>query len=359
MSKYWSEVVRNIEPYVPGEQPQIDGLIKLNTNESPYPPSPEVSRVLSQDLIDRLRFYPDPNATQLRRAIARYYQLDSDWVFAGNSSDEVLAQTFMAFFQQDKPVLFPDITYGFYPVYCQLFGIESRSLPLAEDFSLGLEQYRQPNGGIIFPNPNAPTGLEASLADIESLLRDNTESVVVVDEAYIDFGGTSATALLKHYDNLLIVQTFSKSRALAGMRVGFALGNPVLIEALERVKNSFNSYPLDAIAQRAAQAAIEDKAYFEECCNKVIATRAATTQALTELGFEVLPSKANFIMAKPPAPIRAKQTAEALRERRIIVRYFDKPRISQYLRISIGTDAQMQQLVAGLREIVRFSGEAG
>ncbi|MBU2887604.1 histidinol-phosphate transaminase [Gilvimarinus agarilyticus] len=358
MSKYWSEVVRTIEPYVPGEQPQVDGLIKLNTNESPYPPSPEVNRVLSQEVVDRLRFYPDPNATELRQSIARYYDLDAGYVFAGNSSDEVLAQTFMAFFQQEQPLLFPDITYGFYPVYCQLFGIESKKIPLTEDFTLGLEQYRQANGGIIFPNPNAPTGQLTPLEAIEALLVDNTESVVVVDEAYIDFGGASAVSLLERFENLLVVQTFSKSRALAGMRVGFALGNPALIEGLERVKNSFNSYPLDAIAQLAAQAAMEDRDYFDQCCRKVIATRVTTIDALVQLGFDVLPSQANFVMAKPPAHITAKHMAEKLRERKIIVRYFAKPRISDYLRISIGTDEQMQQLLVCVREILELTGVA-
>ncbi|MDO3385273.1 histidinol-phosphate transaminase [Gilvimarinus sp. SDUM040013] len=358
MSKYWSEVVRTIEPYVPGEQPQVEGLIKLNTNENPYPPSPRVVQAVSEDVMERLRFYPDPNATELRRAIARYNHLDESWVFAGNSSDEVLAQAFMAFFQQDKPLLFPDITYGFYPVYCQLFGIETVKVPLAQDYSLGLAQYRQPNGGIIFPNPNAPTGLETCLDDIEQLLSDNAESVVVVDEAYIDFGGTSAVALLEQYENLLVVQTFSKSRALAGMRVGFAMGNPVLIEALERVKNSFNSYPLDSVAQLAATAAIEDVAYFEGCCRKVIATREATTEQLTALGFDVIPSKANFVMAKPPASLAAKSVAQLLRNRKIIVRYFDKPRIDEYIRISIGTDDQMQRLIAALTEIIKAPGSA-
>lgn len=352
MSRFWSEVVRSIEPYVPGEQPQVPGLIKLNTNESPYPPSPRVYQAISAEVVDRLRYYPDPTAESLRAAIGDYYDLPADCVFAGNSSDEVLAQTFMAFFQQDKPILYPDITYGFYPVYCQLFGIDAVKIPLQEDFSLGIDQYKTANGGIIFPNPNAPTGLETSLDAIRELLEHNRESVVVVDEAYIDFGGTTAASLVPKYDNLLVIQTFSKSRALAGMRVGFALGNRALIDGLERVKNSFNSYPLDTIAQLAAKAAIEDTQYFNDSCRKVIATREYTTRELTRLGFAVIPSKANFVMAKPPSPYEAKVLAAGLREHKILVRYFDKPRISDYLRISIGTDSDMQALANVLSQLL-------
>lgn len=352
MTKYWSDVVRTIEPYVPGEQPQVEGLIKLNTNESPYPPSPSVVDVITRSVIQRLRYYPDPNASALRGAIAEYYGVEPDYVFAGNSSDEVLAQTFMAFFQQPEPILYPDITYGFYPVYCQLFGIEAKILPLADDFRIDLADFRQSNGGIIFPNPNAPTGLETPLEQIESLLRDNTESLVVVDEAYVDFGARSAVELVSRYDNLLVVQTFSKSRALAGMRVGFAIGQPSLIDALERVKNSFNSYPLDAIAQLAATAAMQDRDYFDECCRKVISTRKDTEQGLRERGFEVLPSKANFLLARPPESLSAESLAEALRREKILVRYFNKPRISDYLRISIGSDSDMQALLAALDRIM-------
>ncbi|MCP8899392.1 histidinol-phosphate transaminase [Gilvimarinus xylanilyticus] len=351
MSKYWSEVVRSIEPYVPGEQPQIEGLIKLNTNESPYPPSPKVAEAITQNLISRLRYYPDPNAVGLRDSIARYYQIDSNCVFAGNSSDEVLAQTFMAFFQQDEPILYPDITYGFYPVYCQLFGIKAKPVPLDENFAVNLSDYNQPNGGIIFPNPNAPTGLETPLQAIETLLQNNSDSVVVVDEAYVDFGAESAVALIDRYPNLLVVQTFSKSRALAGMRVGFAMGQPVLIEALERVKNSFNSYPLDAIAQAAATAAMDDVGYFTQCRDKVVATRERLTQVLQDKGFSVLPSKANFVLAKPPASHGAADLAAALREHKILVRYFAKARVSDYLRISIGSDSEMDQLIATLEAL--------
>ncbi len=351
MSKYWSQVVQGIEPYVPGEQPQVEGLVKLNTNESPYPPSPKVAEAITENVINRLRYYPDPNAVKLRESIARYYGVDVTSVFAGNSSDEVLAQTFMAFFQQPEPILYPDITYGFYPVYCQLFGIEANLVPLADDFSIDLTAYQRPNGGIIFPNPNAPTGLLSTLEQIESLLQANPNSVVVVDEAYIDFGGESAVSLTARYDNLLVVQTFSKSRALAGLRVGFAIGHPELIEGLERVKNSFNSYPLDAIAQAAATAAMDDVAYFTDCRDKVIATRTRVVRALTGKGFTVLPSSANFVMVKPPGNICAADLAARLRDKKVLVRYFAKARISDYLRISIGSDAEMDALLLALTEL--------
>lgn len=344
MSRYWSEVVRKLEPYVPGEQPQIEGLIKLNTNESPYPPSPRVRQVLDADNTERLRLYPDPNAQKLRETIAQYYGVNIQQVFVGNGSDEVLAQTFMAFFQQPRPLLFPEITYSFYKVYCQLFGIAAEHLPLAPDLSLDLTEYRRLNGGIIFPNPNAPTGMGLPLSAIESLLKVNSHSVVVVDEAYIDFGGQSAIPLVAKFDNLLVVQTLSKSRALAGMRVGYAIGNEQLIAGLERVKNSYNSYPLDRLAQLTAVAAIEDDDYFKASCQKIIATRKQTAAELSALGFEVLPSQANFLFVKPPASISAECLMGKLRENKILVRFFNQPHISQYLRISIGTNEQMQTL---------------
>jgi len=353
MSRYWSQVIRDIEPYVPGEQPQVPGLIKLNTNESPYGPSPRVAEVVQQAAMEQLRLYPDPNAVELRQTIADYYQVPLASVFVGNSSDEVLAQTFMAFFQQSKPLLFADITYSFYQVYCQLFGITSKIMPLAEDFSLRLDDYRQPNGGVIFPNPNAPTGMLLPLEEIARFARANRDSVVVVDEAYIDFGGTSAVALTQELDNVLVIQTLSKSRALAGLRVGLAIGHADLIEGLERVKNSFNSYPLGRLEQAAAKVAFEDEAWFRESCQRVIKTRERTRQTLLALGFTVLPSTANFVMARPPASHTASALAAQLREAKIIVRYFDKPRIDAYLRISIGTEAQMDQLFQVLEELLK------
>lgn len=350
MSKFWSQVVRELEPYVPGEQPQIDGLIKLNTNESPYPPSPEVIKLMTHDAIDRLRLYPDPNSKKLKNTIANYYKVDAEQVFVGNGSDEVLAIAFMAFFQQDKPLLFPDISYSFYPVYCKLFNITAQQIPLRDDFTINFNDYLQANGGIIFPNPNAPTAIGKPLADIEALLQQNTHSVVIVDEAYVDFGGETAISLINKYPNLLVVQTLSKSRSLAGARVGFAVGNKDLINGLDRVKNSFNSYPLDRLAEAATIAAFEDDAYFQTCRNKIITTREWTVKELQALSFDVLPSQANFVFAKPKAN-NAAELAQKLRENKIIVRYFNTPRINQFLRITIGTDEQMQQLIAVLKKL--------
>lgn len=348
MSKFWSQVVRELEPYVPGEQPQIDGLIKLNTNESPYPPSPKVLDVINHDSIDRLRLYPDPNSKKLKNTIAGYYGVSAEQVFVGNGSDEVLALLFMAFFQQDKPLLFPDISYSFYPVYCQLFGIDYHTIALRDDYTINFADYAQANGGIIFPNPNAPTAIGKPLAEIEVLLQQNTESVVVVDEAYVDFGAETAIKLVDKYPNLLVVQTLSKSRSLAGMRVGLAVGHKDLIDALDRVKNSFNSYPLDRIAEAAAVVAFEDEDYFARCRDQIIATRDWTTAELQKLGFKVLPSQANFVFAEPQGK-NAAELAQYLRDQKILVRYFNKPRINQFLRITIGTDEQMHALIAALK----------
>ncbi len=350
MSRFWSQVVRELEPYVPGEQPQIDGLIKLNTNESPYPPTPRIHQLMSDERLDRLRLYPDPNSVKLKDTIAGYYSVKCEQVFVGNGSDEVLGLAFMAFFQQDKPLLFPDITYSFYPVYCQLFGIQSQRVPLREDFTIDFGTYPSDNGGIIFPNPNAPTAIGAPLAEIEALLQRNRDSVVIVDEAYVDFGAQTAIGLVDKYPNLLVVQTLSKSRALAGMRVGFAVGNTELIEGLDRVKNSFNSYPLDALAEAAAVAAFEDEDYFRRCCDQVIASRDWTARELQALGFRVLPSQANFVFAAPP--VDAGELMARLRANKILVRHFAKPRIADYLRISVGTQAQMERLVEVLKTLL-------
>jgi histidinol-phosphate aminotransferase len=348
MSKFWSQVVRELEPYVPGEQPQIDGLIKLNTNESPYPPSPKVIDLMTHDAIDRLRLYPDPNSKKLKSTIASYYGVNAEQVFVGNGSDEVLALAFMAFFQQSQPLLFPDISYSFYPVYCKLFGINFDTIPLRDDYTINFSDYPTANGGVIFPNPNAPTAIGTSLEHIAALLQKNIESVVIVDEAYIDFGGETAISLVNKYPNLLIVQTLSKSRSLAGLRVGFAVGHKDLIEALDRVKNSFNSYPIDRLAEAATVVAFEDDIYFKACRDKIIATREWTMRELEKLGFNVLPSKANFLFAQP-AGKDAESVAQYLREHKILVRYFNKPRISQFLRITIGTDEQMRAMVDVLK----------
>ena len=351
MSRYWSRVVHSLTPYVPGEQPKIAHLIKLNTNENPYGPSPRVLEAMRDELGDGLRLYPDPDSLRLKQAIADYYHIHVDQVFVGNGSDEVLAHTFQALLKHNRPLLFPDITYSFYPVYCGLYDIEYREIPLTDDFSINVDDYVQENGGIIFPNPNAPTGRQLPLSEIERLLKLNTQSVVVIDEAYIDFGGETAVSLINQYPNLLVTQTVSKSRALAGIRVGYAMGNPELIEALVRVKDSFNSYPLDRLAIVGGAAAFDDVEYFQETCNRVISSREALVTELEGLDFKVIPSAANFVFAAP-AVLSAQHVADALRERGIIVRYFNKPRIDAYLRITIGTEDENQALVKALQEIL-------
>ena len=354
MSRFWSRVVGTLTPYVPGEQPKIANLIKLNTNENPYPPSPKVLAAIQAELgadAARLRLYPDPNADLLKAAVARLHGVTPQQVFVGNGSDEVLAHVFMALLKHEAPILFPDITYSFYPVYCGLYGVDYVTVPLADDFSIDPADYMQPNGGIIFPNPNAPTGRLLALDTIERILDANPNAVVVVDEAYVDFGGETAISLVDHHDNLLVVHTLSKSRSLAGLRVGFAVGHPALIEALERVKNSFNSYPLDRLAIAGAVAALEDAEHFERTRQAVIATRDTLTAELQSLGFDVLPSAANFIFARHPQRDAA-QLAQALRERSIIVRHFRLPRIDQFLRITVGTDAECKALTQALRGIL-------
>jgi histidinol-phosphate aminotransferase len=354
MSKYWSEVVRGLTPYVPGEQPKLANLVKLNTNENPYPPSPRVLEALRQAAAEDLRLYPDPNSDRLRQAIAEYHKVTAANVFVGNGSDEVLAHAFLALLKQAEPLLFPDISYSFYPVYCKLYGIDFETVPLREDFSIAVEDYLSQGpsggiGGIIFPNPNAPTGRLLTLDAIERLVAGNPDSVVVVDEAYVDFGGDSAIPLTARYPNLLVVQTLSKSRSLAGLRVGFAIGHPDLIEALDRVKNSFNSYPMDRLATAGAVASFADRDYFNRTCAAIVATRDELVKQLAQLGFEVLPSAANFIFMRHPAHDAA-QLALALREQGIIVRHFRQPRIEQFLRVTIGTDQQCQALLAALRQ---------
>ena len=350
MSKFWSPFVKALVPYVPGEQPKLTNLVKLNTNENPYGPSPKALAAMQAELNDNLRLYPDPNGERLKRAVADYYHVRPEQVFVGNGSDEVLAHVFHGLFQHGKPLLFPDVTYSFYPVYCGLYGIDYETIALDDRFQIEVADYVRPNGGIIFPNPNAPTGCLLALEAIEQLLQENPESVVVVDEAYIDFGGESAIALVDRYPNLLVTQTLSKSRSLAGLRVGLAVGHPDLIEALERIKNSFNSYPLDRIAIAGAAAAFEDRAYFEQTCQQVIASREAVTVAMQALGFEVLPSAANFIFARHPQHDAA-ALAAGLREHGVIVRHFKMGRIDQFLRISVGAPEQNQALLDALKRI--------
>ena len=352
MSKYWSKAVRTLEPYVPGEQPKDKKYIKLNTNENPYPPSPEALAAIRQAANEDLRLYPTPTCDELRTRIAQYYGLTQEQVFVGNGSDELLAFSFLAFFNPQSPILFPDITYSFYPVYCSLFHIDYALVPLDDDFSIPIEPFLQKNGGIIFPNPNAPTGKEVALEAIEEILKHNQDQVVIIDEAYVDFGGESALKLLERYSNLLIIQTFSKSRSFAGLRVGFALGHRDLIEALDRVKNSINSYTLDRAALAGALAAFQDEAYFETTRRKVIATREKTAESLKNMGFQVIPSKANFIFISHPA-FSAELLCQKLRERNILVRYFKKPRIDRFLRVSIGTDEEMDCFLIATAEILK------
>ncbi|NLD14409.1 MAG: histidinol-phosphate transaminase [Gammaproteobacteria bacterium] len=347
MSKFWSPFVNRLVPYVPGEQPKMTKLVKLNTNENPYGPSPKALEAMRAQVSEDLRLYPDPNCDALKQAVAGFYGVTPAQVFVGNGSDEVLAHAFHAFFQQDKPLLFPDISYSFYPVYCGLYGVEPKQIPLDENFAINLDDYAQDNGGIIFPNPNAPTGMLLPLQAIEQLLQRNTETVVLVDEAYIDFGGESAVALVNRYPNLLVVQTLSKSRSLAGLRVGLAIGHLDLIEGLERIKNSFNSYPLDRAAIAGAAASFTDREYFEQTCNKVIASRELLVSQLQGLGFEVLPSAANFVFARHPQQ-DAGELAAKLREQGVIVRHFRQTRIEQFLRITVGTDAQNAELIGAL-----------
>ena len=349
--RFWSPEVRELEPYVPGEQPKIQNLLKLNTNENPYPPSPKVVEAVQTVLAnqaDALRLYPDPDATALKQAIANQQKVELDQVFVGNGSDEVLAHIFKAFFIQNEPVLYPDITYSFYPVYSQFFAIQTKQIPLNENFEIDVSDYQQENGGIIITNPNAPTSIALGLQQIEQILQANPDRVIVIDEAYVDFGAESAVQLVNQYDNLVVCQTTSKSRSLAGLRVGFAIAQSHLIAALEAVKNSFNSYPMDRFAIAAAVASFEDQTYFEAQCAKVIESREKLVSDLTALGFKILPSKANFIFATHPQH-QAAQLAQQLREQGIIVRYFNNPRIDQFLRITIGTDEQNQRLVDTLK----------
>ncbi len=351
MSRFWSKTVKNLTPYVPGEQPKLSQLIKLNTNESPYGPSPKALAAIASANTDGLRLYPDPNSDSLKQAIAKVHGLKSDQVFVGNGSDEVLAHAFLGLLKHEEPILFPDITYSFYPVYCNLYDISFKNIPLDEDFAINTKDYIRKNGGIIFPNPNAPTGRALPLSDIKALLESNTESVVVIDEAYVDYGTESAATLVNQFPNLLVTHTLSKSYALAGLRVGYAVGHPDLIEALERVKNSFNSYPIDKLAMAGAVAAIEDQEYLHSISKAVIQTRETLVKDLSQLGFETIPSQANFVFTKHPSKDAA-AIATALREKHIIVRHFKMARIDQYLRITIGTDEQCASLVNALKEIV-------
>jgi histidinol-phosphate aminotransferase len=349
MSRFWSPVVHSLSPYEPGEQPKLDGLIKLNTNESPYGPSPRVVAAIAA-ATDRLRLYPDPSASALREAIARRYGVAPEEVFVGNGSDEVLAHTFQALLKHDAPLLFPDITYGFYPVYSRLYGIRYEEVPLDAAMRVRIADFRRPCSAILLPNPNAPTGIGLPRQAIEALVAEHPDQLVVIDEAYVDFGAESAVPLVARHDNLLIVQTLSKSRALAGLRVGFAVGQRSLIEALERVKDSFNSFPLDCLAIAGAAAAIEDDGWFRETRDRVIANREALARGLAELGFEVLPSQANFVFARHPGR-HGTELAAGLRAHGVLVRHFQKPRIADFLRITVGTQDQCRRVIDLMRSL--------
>jgi histidinol-phosphate aminotransferase len=351
MSRFWSSLTHTLMPYVPGEQPRMAELVKLNTNESPIGPSPRVLEAIRAAAADTLRLYPDPQATALRTALAAYHQVRPEQVFVGNGSDEVLAHAFAALLKHEAPLLFPDITYSFYPVYCRLFDIAFEAVPLDDAMQVRVADYRRPSGAIIVPNPNAPTGVALSRAQIATLLEEHPDAPVVIDEAYVDFGAETAIPLVANHPNLLVVQTMSKSRALAGLRVGYAIGDVALIEALTKVKDSFNSYPLGSPAQAGAIAAVEDEAYFQDSRARVIAGRRRLNEGLAQLGFEVLPSAANFVFARHPAHEGA-ALAAALRQRAVIVRHFAAPRISDYLRITVGTGAQIDRLLSALSDIL-------
>jgi histidinol-phosphate aminotransferase len=350
MSRFWSPIVHDLSPYMPGEQPKLDDLVKLNTNENPYGPSPRIAAAIAA-ATDRLHLYPDPSASALREAIASYYNVASEEVFVGNGSDEVLAHTFQALLNHEAPLLFPDVTYNFYPVYCRLYGIRYEEVPLDDTMSVRIADLRRPCSAILLPNPNAPTGIALQRHAIEALVAEHPDQLVVIDEAYVDFGAESAVPLVACYDNLLIVQTLSKSRALAGLRVGFAIGQRPLIEGLERVKDSFNSYPLDRLAIAGAVAAIEDDAWFQETRQRIMANREWLTNSLADLGFEVLPSLTNFVFARH-ATRRGSYLADQLRLRGILVRRFQQPRIEDFLRISIGTEDECRRLIAAVRRLI-------
>lgn len=350
--RFWSQRIQSLVPYTPGEQPKDQVFIKLNTNENPYPPSPKVLQAIASATDERLRLYPDPEATQLKEAIARYHGLSPDQVFCGNGSDEVLGLCFYAFFTPGQKVIFPDITYSFYPVYTQLFHLDYEEIPLNEDFSLPVDRFLGGNGGAVICNPNAPTGKALPLSDIRRILEANPDVVVLVDEAYADFGAQSAVSLLKEYPNLVTIHTMSKAYSLAGMRLGYALGSPDLIAGVNCVKNSFNSYPIDRLALAAGIAAIEDVDYFDQTRQRVMATREKTVRTLTDMGFQVLDSCANFIFISHPN-CSGKDLQQGLRDRGVLVRRFDKPRIRDFLRVSIGTDQEMEAMCGACQDILK------
>jgi histidinol-phosphate aminotransferase len=352
MNKFWSKLIKQLSPYIPGEQPKNQALIKLNTNENPYGPSPKVLAALKLGVSDKLKLYPDPESTELRESIAKFYNVRSSNIFVGNGSDEILAFIFQGFFKKSKPLLFPNITYSFYPVYCKLYDIAFQKMPLDKNFEINLQDYLIPNGGIIFPNPNAPTGIPKGVSDIENLLKNNKDSVVVIDEAYVDFGTESSVYLIKKYDNLVVTQSLSKSRSLAGMRIGCAFASKSIVEGLNRIKNSFNSYPVDRLAQIAGAVAFSDEDYFRQTTKKVIEARQFLVEEMSNLDFQILPSGANFIFTKHNNK-RAELIFKELRNNDILIRFFESPEeINNYLRITVGSMEQMKQLVHVIKKII-------
>lgn len=352
MKDLWKKNLRDIEPYVPGEQSKDRDIVKINANENPYPPSPKAVEALKNFDTDKLRFYPQANATALKQAIAEYYKVKTENVFVGNGSDDVLALAFQSFFNSDKPIAYPDITYSFYPVWCRLLGIEYVNFPLDENFRINVDDYKAENGGVVIPNPNAPTSIGEGREFVKKLMEYNQDSVVIIDEAYCDFGGVSSVPLISKYENLLVTGTFSKSRSLAGMRIGFAIGSKTLIDTLEAVKNSYNSYTVDALSIAMGIEAMKDVEYFNETISKIIATRTRVTEELRLLGFEVLDSQTNFIMATHK-DYDMKEMFEYLKENKIFIRYFNQPRINKYVRITIGTNEEMDKFLNGVKNFIR------
>lgn len=351
MLSAWKENLRKIEPYVPGEQSKDKDIVKINANENPYPPSPKAVEVLKNFDTNNLRFYPNANSTKLKEALAKYYGVGVENVFVGNGSDDVLAVAFQSFFNSDKPIVYPDLTYSFYPVWCSLFGIEYKTYAVGDDFRINAEDYKEKNGGVIIPNPNAPTSLGEGTGFVEKILSYNQDSVVIIDEAYVDFGGVSSVPLVKKYENLLVTGTFSKSRSLAGLRIGFAIGSKMLIDVMEAVKNSYNSYTVDSISIEVGSASIEDDEYFKSTCQKVIKTRQRVTDELRKLGFDVLDSQTNFIFATHDK-YSMKEMFEYLKTQKVFIRYFSLPRIENYVRITIGTDDEMDIFLQKAKEFL-------
>lgn len=351
MLSAWKENLRKIEPYVPGEQSKDKDIVKINANENPYPPSPKAVEVLKNFDTNNLRFYPNANSTKLKEALAKYYGVGVENVFVGNGSDDVLAVAFQSFFNSDKPIVYPDLTYSFYPVWCSLFGIEYKTHPVGDDFRINAEDYKEKNGGVIIPNPNAPTSLGEGTGFVKKILDYNQDSVVIIDEAYVDFGGVSSVPLVKKYENLLVTGTFSKSRSLAGLRIGFAIGSKTLIDVMEAVKNSYNSYTVDSISIEVGSASIEDDEYFKSTCQKVIKTRQRVTDELRKLGFDVLDSQTNFIFATHDK-YSMKEMFEYLKTQKVFIRYFSLPRIENYVRITIGTDDEMDIFLQKAKEFL-------